>query len=45
MDEAEYCDRITMMVEGKIKAIGSLKELLTTYNAKNMDEVFIKLAR
>jgi ABC-2 type transport system ATP-binding protein len=45
MDEAEYCDRITMMVEGKIKAIGSLNELLTTYNAKNMDEVFIKLAR
>jgi len=45
MDEAEYCDRITMMVEGKIKAIGSLQELLLTYEAKNMDEVFIKLAR
>ncbi len=45
MDEAEYCDRISMMVEGKIEAMGSLQELLTTYNAKNMDEVFIKLAR
>ncbi len=45
MDEAEYCDRISMMVEGKIEAMGSLSELLTTYNAKDMDEVFIKLAR
>ena len=45
MDEAEYCDRISMMVEGKMKAIGSLQELLNKYDAKNMDEVFIKLAR
>lgn len=45
MDEAEYCDRISMMVEGKIAALGSLQELLTKYNSKNMDEVFIKLAR
>ncbi len=45
MDEAEYCDRISMMVEGKMKAIGSLHELLTKYEAKNMDEVFVKLAR
>jgi len=45
MDEAEYCDRISMMVEGKIAAIGSLQELLTKYDSKNMDEVFIKLAR
>ena len=45
MDEAEYCDRISMMVEGRIEALGSLKELLTKYQAKSMDEVFIKLAR
>ena len=45
MDEAEYCDRISMMVQGKIEAMGSLDELLTKYDAKNMDEVFIKLAR
>jgi len=45
MDEAEYCDRISMMVEGKIAALGSLQELLTKYNSKSMDEVFIKLAR
>jgi len=45
MDEAEYCDRISMMVEGKIAALGSLHELLSKYDSKNMDEVFIKLAR
>ena len=45
MDEAEYCDRISMMVEGRIAALGSLDELLTKYKSKNMDEVFIKLAR
>ena len=45
MDEAEYCDRISMMVEGRIEALGSLQELLTKYDAQNMDEVFIKLAR
>ncbi len=45
MDEAEYCDRISMMVQGKMQALGSLKELLTKYQSKDMDEVFIKLAR
>jgi ABC-2 type transport system ATP-binding protein len=45
MDEAEYCDRISMMVEGRIEALGSLQELLTKYESKSMDEVFIKLAR
>ncbi len=45
MDEAEYCDRISMMVQGKIAAIGTLNELLTQFDAQNMDEVFLKLAR
>jgi ABC-2 type transport system ATP-binding protein len=45
MDEAEYCDRISMMVQGRIEAMGTLEELLTQNNAKNMDEVFLKLAR
>jgi len=45
MDEAEYCDRISMMVQGKIAAMGTLEELLTEYEAKDMDEVFLKLAR
>jgi len=45
MEEAAYCKRISMMVDGKIAAIGTLDELLMKYKAKNMDEVFIKVAR
>jgi ABC-2 type transport system ATP-binding protein len=45
MDEAEYCDRISMMVAGKIEALGTPKELKEMFNAKNMDEVFLALAR
>ncbi|RLD43618.1 MAG: ABC transporter ATP-binding protein [Bacteroidetes bacterium] len=45
MDEAEYCDRISMMVDGEIHAIGSLQYLLNKYDSKTMDEVFIKIAR
>ncbi len=45
MDEAEYCDRISMMVQGKIAALGTLNELLKQFDAQNMDEVFLKLAR
>ena len=43
MDEAEYCDRISIMVQGKIAALASPKELKDKYNAKDMDEVFRKL--
>ena len=45
MDEAEYCDRISIMVDGKIKAIGSPEELKHTYNQPDMDHVFTLLAR
>ncbi len=45
MDEAEYCDRISIMVDGKIDAMGTPKELKQKFNAQNMDDVFIKLAR
>ncbi len=45
MDEAEYCDRISMMVDGEIKGLGSPEELKTIHNARSMDEVFISLAR
>ncbi|MEO6131595.1 MAG: ABC transporter ATP-binding protein [Saprospiraceae bacterium] len=45
MDEAEYCDRISMMVDGKIKALDSPSKLKKTYNANSMDEVFYELAR
>lgn len=45
MDEAEYCDRIAMMVDGRIAAIGSPAELKREMNAASMDDVFVKLAR
>ncbi len=45
MDEAEYCDRISIMVDGKICAIGSPAQLKATYNEPDMDAVFTKLAR
>ncbi|NLR92059.1 ABC transporter ATP-binding protein [Flammeovirga agarivorans] len=45
MDEAEYCDRISIMVQGRIEGYGSTKELKSEFKSQNMDEVFIKLAR
>ncbi len=45
MDEAEYCDRISMMVDGRIEALDSPAGLKQRYNADNMDEVFLKIAR
>ena len=45
MDEAEYCNRVTIMVDGRIDALDSPKKLKQQYDAKNMDEVFHQLAR
>jgi ABC-2 type transport system ATP-binding protein len=45
MDEAEYCDRVSIMEAGKIEAIDSPVGLKSTYQAKNMDEVFLAIAR
>ena len=45
MDEAEYCDRISIMVDGKIKALGTPDELKRTLNQPDMDHVFTYLAR
>ena len=45
MDEAEYCDRISIMVDGKIKAIGTPAELKAKYNQPDIDHVFTMLAR
>jgi ABC-2 type transport system ATP-binding protein len=45
MDEAEYCDRISIMVDGKIKALDTPHNLKSTYHAGSMDEVFYELAR
>ena len=45
MDEAEYCDRISIMVDGKISAIGTPKELKEQFRQPDMDHVFTYLAR
>ena len=45
MDEAEYCDRISIMVDGKIEALDSPKNLRYQFQASTMDEVFRRLAR
>lgn len=45
MDEAEYCDRISIMVDGRIDALDTPKALKRQFNASSMDEVFLKLAR
>lgn len=45
MDEAEYCRRVSIMVDGQIKALGSPAELKHEFKSSGMDEVFRKLAR
>ncbi|HUM47188.1 MAG TPA: ABC transporter ATP-binding protein [Chitinophagales bacterium] len=45
MDEAEYCNRVTIMVDGRIDALGTPDELKKQFNASGMDEVFVQLAR
>ena len=45
MDEAEYCDRISIMVDGKISAIGTPDELKRRFHQPDMDHVFTYLAR
>lgn len=45
MDEAEYCDRISIMVAGRIAALGTPEELKEEFDAATTDEVFVKLAR
>jgi ABC-2 type transport system ATP-binding protein len=45
MDEAEYCHRVSIMVDGVIKALDSPAGLKKTYQASSMDEVFLRLAR
>ena len=45
MDEAEYCNRISMMVDGTIKALDAPSVLKKNYGAHSMDEVFFELAR
>lgn len=45
MDEAEYCDRVSVMVDGRIDAIGAPRDLKRKFGAGSMDEVFRMLAR
>lgn len=45
MDEAEYCDRVSIMVDGRIEALDSPKNLKSQFRAKSMDGVFQQLAR
>ncbi|MCD4681384.1 MAG: ABC transporter ATP-binding protein [Bacteroidales bacterium] len=45
MDEAEYCERVSIMAEGKIVALDTPAGLKKTFNASSVDEVFLKLAR
>lgn len=45
MDEAEYCSRISMMVDGRIRALDSPQALKKEFRASSMDEVFMTLAR
>ena len=45
MDEAEYCDRVSIMVDGKMEALDTPRVLKQQYGTDNMDEVFRRLAR
>jgi ABC-2 type transport system ATP-binding protein len=45
MDEAEYCDRISIMNEGRIVALDTPAELKKQYNAGSVEEVFVRIAR
>ena len=45
MDEAEYCDRISIMVDGRIAALGTPAELKERFGADSVDDVFVRLAR
>lgn len=45
MDEAEYCSRVSIMVDGRIRALGTPAELKKQFDAETMDEVFRTLAR
>jgi len=45
MDEAEYCNRVSIMDEGKIVALDTPKKLKSSFGVTKMDEVFVKIAR
>jgi ABC-type multidrug transport system ATPase subunit len=45
LDEAEYCDRISIMVDGRIAALGTPADLKDRFDASSLDEVFFRLVR
>jgi ABC-2 type transport system ATP-binding protein len=45
MDEAEYCDRVSIMVDGRIAALGTPGELKAQFGVPTIDDVFVRLAR
>jgi ABC-2 type transport system ATP-binding protein len=45
MDEAEYCQRVSIMVDGRIEALDTPENLKLQFNAASMEDVFLKLAR
>jgi ABC-2 type transport system ATP-binding protein len=45
MDEAEYCDRVSIMVDGRIEALDTPAELKKIYNTETINDLFIKIAR
>jgi ABC-2 type transport system ATP-binding protein len=45
MDEAEYCDRVSIMVDGEIKALDTPSKLKQNFKVESMNDVFLKLAR
>jgi len=45
MDEAEYCNRISIMVAGRIAALGTPADLKRRFETDSIDELFVRLAR
>ncbi|MGM0529860.1 MAG: ABC transporter ATP-binding protein [Bacteroidota bacterium] len=45
MDEAEYCDRVSIMDQGRIEAMDTPRNLKNRYQASNMNDVFVRIAR
>ncbi len=45
MDEAEYCKRLSIMVSGRIEALGTPQQLKQDFQSENMDKIFLKLTR
>jgi ABC-2 type transport system ATP-binding protein len=45
MDEAEYCDRVSIMVDGAIAALGTPAEIKARFGAASIEEAFVRLAR